>query len=85
MKHLLVSVFDSKVGAFSQPFFVRTKGEAIRSFTDAVKDSGTMFAKHPADYRLYVIGEFDDNDGRLIGSGNPEPLIGADEVEKPLG
>lgn len=74
------AVFDSKVGAYSPPFFVKTKGEAIRSFTDACADDNLPFKKHPGDYRLFLLGEFDDNSGLLTAVGNPVPLIGADEV-----
>ncbi|QCQ84806.1 nonstructural protein [Blackfly microvirus SF02] len=79
MRLIICSVFDSKVGAFSPPFFVKTRGEAIRSFTDACKDSSLPFTKHPADYRLFFLGEFDDVSGVVFGD-KPEPLIGADEV-----
>jgi len=79
MKTLLMSVFDSKVGAFSTPFSVKTRGEAIRSFTDACNDDKMPFKQHPADYRLFWIGQFDDETGALSGVP-PEPLIGADEL-----
>lgn len=74
------SIFDLKVGAFSPPFFVRTRGEAVRSFTDACKDDNLMFKRHPADYRLFFVGEFDDQAGRLAPISQPEPIIGGDEV-----
>ncbi|QCQ84887.1 nonstructural protein [Blackfly microvirus SF02] len=74
-----MAVFDSKVGAFSPPFSVKTKGEAIRSFTDACSDDKLPFRSHPSDYRLFWLGEFDDNSGILSGVP-PEPLIGADEL-----
>lgn len=76
---ILCSVFDSKVGAYSPPFSCKTRGEAIRSFTDACKDTSMHFGKHPADYRLFVIGEFDVGTG-FVGGSTPEPLIGADEI-----
>ncbi|AXH73361.1 MAG: nonstructural protein [Microviridae sp.] len=79
MRLMFMSVFDSKVGLFSPPFLVKTKGEAIRSFTDACKDPNLPFSKHPGDYRLYYLGDFDDNTAQVIG-GSPEPLIGADEI-----
>lgn len=80
MKLIACAVFDSKVGAYSPPFFVKTKGEAIRSFTDACRDDKVPFAKHPADYRLFFLGEFDDNSGLLSGLSKPEPSLGADEL-----
>lgn len=78
MALLVMSVFDSKVGAFANPFCVRTKGEAHRSFEDACKDENLPFKKHPADFALFHIGSFDDNDGSLVPI-RPERVIGADE------
>lgn len=79
MKLLLCSVFDSAVGVYATPFCVRTRGEAIRSFTDACKDDSLPFKKHPAHYRLFLLGEYDDGTG-LVVCNKPEPLIGADEL-----
>lgn len=79
MRLMMCSVFDSKVGAYATPFFCRTKGEAIRSFTDACKDDKLPFKAHPADYRLIFLGEFDDNSGAMLPT-EPVPLIGADEL-----
>lgn len=79
MKLLLCAVFDSKVGAYSPPFCVKTKGEAIRSFQDACGDDKLPFMKHPQDYRLWLLGEFDDNSGAVTAL-YPESLLGADEI-----
>ncbi|QCQ84755.1 nonstructural protein [Blackfly microvirus SF02] len=79
-KLILCSVFDSKVGAYSPPFSVSTRGEAIRSFSDACSDDKLPFAKHPGDYRLFLLGEFDSGSGMVGGFTTPEPLIGADEI-----
>lgn len=76
---LLFAVFDSKVGAYAAPFCARTKGEAIRSFTDACRQDDLPFKKNPGDYRLFCLGAYDDNKGSLVPH-DPEPLIGADEL-----
>ncbi|QCQ84585.1 nonstructural protein [Blackfly microvirus SF02] len=75
----MCSVFDSKVGAYTPPFCVKTQGEAIRSFTDACSDDKLPFAKHPGDYRLFLLASFDDISG-VVTPCNPVPLIGADEI-----
>ncbi|QCQ84617.1 nonstructural protein [Blackfly microvirus SF02] len=79
MRMLLLSVFDSKVGAYMPLFACHTKGEAIRSFSDACHDDKLPFRAHPGDFRLYLLAEFDNQTG-FISSITPEPLIGADEV-----
>lgn len=80
MKLQVFSVFDSKVGAFATPFFVPTRGAAVRSFMDACRDETLPFKKHPGDYRLFHLGEFDDNAGLLAALSKPDPVMGADEI-----
>lgn len=76
MKILAFAVFDKKINAFMPPFFCRTEGEAIRSFSDAAQDSGHMFAKHAEDYTLFKVGAFDDNAGRLsMDTAGPVAII----------
>lgn len=65
MKLIAMSVRDEKIEAFLPPFFVRTKGEGIRSFTEAASDEKHQFCRHPDDYVLYCVGVFDDNSGRF--------------------
>lgn len=81
MRLEMYAVRDKQVGAYMVPFFCRTRGEAIRSFTDAVGDKNTQFCKYPADYHLFYLGEFDDAGGVLEAvAGGPQPVIGALEV-----
>lgn len=57
------SVYDHKVMAFSAPMFFRTEGEAIRSFTDAVRDKNTTFYKYPSDFSFHELGTWSDETG----------------------
>nr|AVQ10195.1 DNA binding protein VP5 [Gokushovirinae environmental samples] len=82
MKMPAFSVRDDAVGAFLPPFFVRSKGEAIRSFTDAVADPGHQFARHKPHYILYAIGFFDDAGGVFIPT-EPLRVISALEAVAP--
>lgn len=59
------AVRDKAVDAFMPPFYARSKGEAIRSFSAAVGDGKHQFHNNRGDYELYQIGEFDDNSGVL--------------------
>jgi len=77
---LMVAVRDNAVQAFAAPFCVRSKGEAIRSFSQAAMDDKLPFKASPKDYSLFLLGAFDDQSGAL-SSVTPERLIGADEVE----
>ena len=60
MKHKMFVVFDSKANAYMQPWFLTTEGMAIRAFTDCINTKDHNFARHPEDYTLFKIGEFDD-------------------------
>lgn len=81
MARLLVcSVFDVKVGAYAAPFFVRTRGEAVRSFMDACEDDKLPFRRHPEDYDLYCLGDFDEVSGLLTALAPCERLIRAVEI-----
>lgn len=68
MTQKVFAVRDAKACAFMQPFFSTTRGSALRAFTDVVNDdpARSPIAKHPDDYSLYEIGEFNDQEGQLI-------------------
>jgi len=71
------SVFDDKAGTFSPPFFMSTQGQAIRMFGDLVNDKNTQINKHPSDYRLFLIGAFDQSSGLLEAVNPPRFLCAA--------
>lgn len=65
MLHKLYTVFDEKSGAYLPPFVAVSNGSAVRSFADACNDPNTSFHKHPGDFTLFLIGEYDDQTGML--------------------
>lgn len=72
------SVYDKAVDAFMQPFFVRAKGEALRSFMDACSDGKSQFVSHPEDYTLFHVGTWDEDIGVFsVPDGGPQKLITA--------
>lgn len=78
MKLVVASVLDKAVGAFLQPFFARSKGEAIRSFSDACGNPEQAFVKHPDDFVLYLFGTFDDGSG-MFEVAEPVRVVSARE------
>jgi len=66
MLHKLFTIYDEKAEIFIPPFFVPTIGLAIRAFTDCVNDDEHQFGRHPQDYTLFEIGEFDDSTALII-------------------
>lgn len=69
MKLKVYTVYDSKVGAYLQPFFMQSRGQAIRAFSDSVNDTSTQFYKHAEDFTLFEIGEYDDEKGAFSQEG----------------
>jgi hypothetical protein len=60
---MLMSVFaiyDSGVSAWRMPIFARNKGEALRSWVDAVNNPQYDYSKYPQDFTLFELGTFDD-------------------------
>lgn len=78
MKHLVFTVRDKAIGAFLQPFFTRSKGEAVRSFMEACNDPKHNFNRNSSDYTLFYLGDFDDVSG-LFNPQDPERVLAAFE------
>lgn len=61
----IFSIFDEKAEAFMQPFYCETSGVAIRHITDCLSNPDHQFSKHPSDYTLFNLGEFNNLDGSI--------------------
>lgn len=59
------SVYDIKSELYSAPFYMVTRGEAIRAFKDAANDPNIAIGKHPSDFKLVYIGSFDEETGQF--------------------
>lgn len=72
---LIFTVKDTVAEFYMQPFFARTKGEAIRSFAQAVNDDPktSQIAAHPDQYELYYLGDFDEQTSLLVGNEGTNP------------
>jgi hypothetical protein len=80
----LYSVFDEKASSFGSPFYLETDGMALRLFSDQVTDSShpSLLNQHPEDFKLYCIGQFDNDSGEVIKESQPRFLAnGSDFVE----
>lgn len=74
MKLKAFTIYDTKLEAYMQPFFMTSKGQALRAFSDTVNDQSTQFAKHPEDFTLFEIGEYDDSNAQLTSHKTPISL-----------
>lgn len=74
MKVKCYVIHDVKAAIFLAPFFMANDNLALRAFSDLVtSEEDNQFMKHPSDYTLFCIGDYDDNKGILEGSG-PRPM-----------
>lgn len=55
----LYSVYDCKVESYTVPICYKTRGEAVRSMVDLLKEGKHEFATHSEDYTLFELGSFD--------------------------
>lgn len=83
MIYKIYSVYDSKVECFLQPFFMRSRGEAIRGFTELCNDNSTNFGKYPSDFTLFELGEYVDSNCKFVMLDTPHSLGLATEFKSP--
>jgi len=78
----VIAVKDRAADLFNRPFFVPHRNIAVRDFTDEVNRSAPDNAlnKHPDDFDLYLLGQFDDSNGAFIREGQPTVLVRAKDV-----
>lgn len=74
MQMSMFAVHDSKAAAFLTPFFSPTRATAIRAFRSACLDSNHDFHRYAADYTLFELGEFDDQDGVISTHESPQSI-----------
>lgn len=78
----MFGLFDSKAAVYGTPFFMPNQAMAMRGFGDMVNDNRSMVAKHPEDFTLYMLGEFDDNTGVVKAFEPPSNLGSATQFVK---
>lgn len=64
------ATYDGKLSVFLTPFCFMHVGQALRAWDEVCMDGKSMMSKHPSDFVLYEIGEFDDDKG-VITPHNP--------------
>ena len=84
MRHQVFSVYDVKAKCFLPPFFMHQPEMAIRAISNATNDPGHQFHANPEDYSLYHLGEFDDDNGKLVPFNEPVQLVTALELVKSM-
>lgn len=60
------TIYDFKALTYHSPFFCVADGVATRMFSDLVNDRQSNISRHPTDYSLWYIGEYDDRAGAMV-------------------
>lgn len=71
----LYSLKDIKASTFGNPLIFVNRAVAIRSLAEAAQQPDSMLCKHPYDFQLFYIGEFDATSGVLSRPDTPDFVI----------
>ena len=82
MKLNAYTIYDVASGVYMRPFFSQADGQAIRGFKDIATDADHEVGKHPEDYTLYRIGDFNDTNGLLRGEELEKLMTGLEAVSQ---
>lgn len=74
MIHKVFAVRDNTAELYNLPYYAPTTGSGKRLFSDTVNDKTSMLAKHPDDFELFELGEYDDVHAEFISNGSPVSL-----------
>lgn len=78
------SIFDDKAQVFNLPFYCSNDAMAIRAFADAINNSGRLESRFPEDFRLYCLGDFDEEKGVVVNGDMPVFLANGLSLIRPV-
>lgn len=82
MKMQVFTVYDSKAEFYSAPFYQQNVGMALRAFEDTVGDPESALCRHPEDFTLFHMGEWENLDCTFDLFATPRAIAKAIEVRK---
>ena len=63
---IIFSVYDKKAEYFLQPMFARNAAQMLRDLSDVVSNRDSLLGKHPEDYAVYQLAQFDEISGAIF-------------------
>lgn len=60
------TLYDAKALTYSPPFYATAHGAAVRMVMDLASDQNTSVGRHPSDFSLYCVGQWNDAVGCLL-------------------
>lgn len=82
MLYGIYSIRDAAAGVFTAPTIDLTDESAIRAFSQAVNNAGSMMNFVPSDFSLYRIGTLNVESGQINGFNPPSMLVCGDRLVK---
>lgn len=79
----IYALYDSKAMVYNRPFFFKNDAEAIRSFSDLCNDHECLPGRHPGDFALLQIGEYDEQTAEINPTKQRNIRNGRDVVHNP--
>jgi len=77
----LFTVYDSKIGAYKEPIYLRSTGEALRAMTETLSNAQHQFSKFSEDYTLFELGEYDDTNASFNLHLTPKTVCKISELK----
>lgn len=85
MRLAVLAIRDRAANAFDRPMFFTSLGAAIRAFGDEInrKHDNNSMNKHPEDYDLYHLGEYNDEDAQFAQLPKPKQIAIGKDFHRP--
>lgn len=80
----LFAIMDKKSHCFQQPFPASHIAEVARGYTQHIREGKGNIAQFPEDFALYLVGDFDTDNGEIL-SERPVHLLELSSLVKPIG
>lgn len=65
MRFKMYVIYDIVTETHTHPITIQSDRDAIEQFRQLVNDPQTHYFKHPTDYLLMSIGEYDQQEGKI--------------------
>ncbi|AXL14633.1 nonstructural protein [Microviridae sp.] len=66
MKTGIYTIYDRKSAIYQFPYQFHNDDVALRACQDLINKGNHSIADHPADYIMFKLGEYDDNEGVFL-------------------
>lgn len=80
MKKELFAICDVKTGSFYPPMVFVNRNDCMRAMHDDLAARDTVLSRHPEDFNVQYVGNWDEDRGLIIGNDVPLFAFSLSEV-----